>query len=896
MALLDDIGGSAQQAAPPQSSLLSDIGGNDDTQTEASAAVHPVTDEVIEGAKNMGREAIAGTIKGVGALADLPGNIWDMAFHPDDDEPHPMAHLVAEKLADRLQKNVPSLKPKNEGPVARSVGAGFEALPSAILGGPEGAADALLPTFASGASSQVAKEAGGGPVAQFAAGLSPLAPAGVAAGVRGLIRGGEEGAATTAENLKNAQDAGIKLSAGQASDNAALRAGETAGGKLPGGGSIAETRGAGLNSQVEESVANITKKLAPDHVLNPPTPTAAGETIQAGVKKKVQALNDETSEAKEAMNKSVGGKDTPFAAPKLEETLKKVTGGTGVEQIDNLVTGAKTKAVAKAVDSIANQPKTPTSYNADGEGAHFVSSPNGETHAVEQSNGDLKVTRSDTSEAAQGKGEGTARLDTLAHVATAKGKNLVSDVSVSPAEAAAYEKLSRKGWTVEKNPNSEVNPDTGNTISDSPKNPVYTVKAPKTTTTPGTTTVGSTSSEGHFGGDWSYNPATGKSEPVIAQPVKPEGTPSQTTAELNPETPHTFDSLRELRTLIGRGIRGTRDPGQQGQLKQLYGAISDDLEEGVKNISPEAHQSYSLFNNVAKQNADTQKTLVRAVSKLGGPEQVFKTAMAGSKDGATKIAPIMNTLDEEGQNLMRATVLHRMGRAGGSADAPFDANTFLTNWKAMSPEAKNVMFNAKGTAEPGQLRASLDSLGKTLDLLKSQGYIKSGFVKGIQQGTAALVHGGMAGVMALLAERAGSAGMHMLSGNPLGAAAAIGGAVGTLAINPVMSRVLTNPKTAAWLAQATQAPKGMVPVLINQLNQLGEKDPDAKDLSTLISQAGSGGGSAPSGVPTQSTVDPNKQGTPDEDQAISNNHKMVRMKGQSGAAYYGVDPSTFKGS
>lgn len=840
MPLLDDIGGSASipspAAAAPTASLLSDIGGDTSTAKAASEpSAHPVTDEVERIGSNIVKQIPRNLMQGVGALADLPGTLYDMAFHPEDDEPHPMAHLVAEKLADRMEKSIPQLKPVNQGPIERSVGAGIEALPQAAFGGPE----AIIPTFMSGAASQGAKEAGLGPVAQTVAGLTPFAPSAVAGATRALVRGGEEGAAQTAENLANAKNAGINISTGQATGNSAVQTAETLSSKLPGGGSVSPTRGSGLNAQAEESVGNIVKKLAPDVNQKPPTPTSAGETVKAGVSNKIDKLNEETSDAKEAMEQAVGGKELPMAAPKLEKALNKITSGTGVEEVDRLVTGAKTKQIANAVTSISDKPKVPTSYSSDGEGAHVATSPNGETHAVETATGDLKVTRSDTSPTAQGQGEGTSRLETLAHAATSQGKNLISDISVSPAESAAYEKLSRKGWTVEKNPNAEVNPATGNTISDSPKNPVYTVKAPKTQGT-GQTAISTPSTEKQFTGEWSYDPKTGQSIPGTSTPQTGVGPAKEgQTAVLDTPTPHTFDSLRQLRTLIGRGTKSTRDPGQQAQLKQLYGAISEDLQDGVSKVGPQAEQAYGLFNSVAKQNASTQKILVKAITKAGGPEAVFKAAVNGSKDGASKISPIMGAMDEDGKNLFRATVLHRLGRAGGAADAPFDANLLLTNWKGMSPEAKNVVFGANSSPSTGQLRTSLDSLGKTLDLLKSQGYIKSGLTNSVQQGVSgAIGHSGVGAMIALIGERAASAMGHLVSGNPVGAAAAIGSGAGALALNPIMSRVLTNPKTAAWLAQATKVPKGALPVLLTQLGRIGTTDPDAKDLANLISQSG----------------------------------------------------------
>ena len=861
--LFDDLGTTpATASAQPDNPLFSDLG--TPKQPSGTTSSPPDSDEwnkmgLIDKNIAVAKAAPRWLLEGTGKLADTATDVVGSAFSNDiggkterneSEENQPFFEKIAHVIADRM--GLPKTPDSRAG---RIIGAGVTAAPSAVIGGPESILPSLVPTMASGAASQTAAEAGAGPIGQTVAGLLPFAPSALAAGARGLVRGGEEGAASMQENLNNAENAGIKTSVGQSANgplSPVLRTAETVGSKIPGGGALADTRGAGLNQQAEESVSNITKKLAPNYNLKPPTPTAAGEAIEDSAKKTVARLKNETGQVSDAMFEAGGGKEAPVSAPKLAAVLPQVTGETGMPEIDKLITGAKTKTLAKTAQEVetANKP-SPASYSTDGEGAHVATSPNGETHAVEQANGDLKVTRSDTAAEAQGKGEGTDRLETLAHAATGQGKNLVSDISVSPAEAAAYEKLGKRGWQVTKNPNAEVNPETGNIISDSPKNPVYSVRAPKTEGGPVGPTAPKTPGFGDQRMDWTYNPKTGQSEPATGNtPSAPTG-PSGITASLNAPTPWTLDGLKQFRTDIGKSIGRTRDPVQQRQLSQLYGAASDDLGAHMTAQGPAAEQAWGLFNHVATQNAATQKTLVRAIKDIGGPEATFKAAMSGTKDGATKISPVIRSLDPEGKDLFRATVLHRLGRAGGAADAPFDANTYLRNWKGMAPEAKDMLFGQGASAgPPTQLRKSLDSISDTLDHLQSQGYIRSGMANAVSQGTHGLRNLGIMGVIALLGEHGASAAYHAAEGHPFLAAGAITGGMGVLAGNPIMSRVLTNPKTAAWLAQATKAPPGMVPVLINQLHQMGSKDPDAKDLAGLIEQAGS---QAPTTPPPKET-------------------------------------------
>lgn len=54
--------------------------------------------------------------------------------------------------------------------------------------------------------------------------------------------------------------------------------------------------------------------------------------------------------------------------------------------------------------------------------------------------------------------------------------------------------------------------------------------------------------------------------------------------------------------------------------------------------------------------------------------------------------------------------------------------------------------------------------------------------------------------------------------------------------NMILSRALTNPRTAAWLAQTTKLPPSALPNAVNQLSRLGaaNNDPDASNLAAYL--------------------------------------------------------------
>lgn len=284
-----------------------------------------------------------------------------------------------------------------------------------------------------------------------------------------------------------------------------------------------------------------------------------------------------------------------------------------------------------------------------------------------------------------------------------------------------------------------------------------------------------------------------------------------------------YDAVKQLRTAVGANIDhgfAPADPSTNAAFKQVYRALSDDMEAGASAVSPEAKQAGADASSLYKQNSARREFLDTVVNKAGGPEAVFQAATNGTKQGASKIGGVMSSLDEGQQNLVRATVLDRLGKAPAgmqnAAGDAFNPSTFLTGWAKLDPAAKDALFGASGN--PKSLRAGLDSLSNTMSTIRNSTVFKN------PSGTGeAIGHG--AGLFAIL-EGGGAA----LAGHP-GHLAAVGGGI---AANAVLARALTNPKTVSWLAQTAKLPTSALPNAINQLGKIN--DPDAKDLAATLSQ------------------------------------------------------------
>jgi hypothetical protein len=293
-----------------------------------------------------------------------------------------------------------------------------------------------------------------------------------------------------------------------------------------------------------------------------------------------------------------------------------------------------------------------------------------------------------------------------------------------------------------------------------------------------------------------------------------------------------YSSVRAVRTAVGNKIDwgfSPSDPVTNGHLKQVYGVLGDDLNAHASAISPQAEQAVNNASSLYAANQAKRDLLGTIVDKTGGPEAVYQAATNGTKLGATKIGGVMDALDPQNQNTVRATVIDRMGRSipsqQNAASNAFSADTFLTNWAKMSPEAKDALFGASGSGS--SLRRSLDSLEDTASTIRG-----SMPAKNPSHTAGTLAHG--MGLWALLGETAGAVMGHGVA--PIATLA--GGTVG----NMILSRALTNPRTARWLAQTTKLPPQALPNAVNQLEKMSQQtnDPDARDLVSYMAGAGTG--------------------------------------------------------
>lgn len=292
-----------------------------------------------------------------------------------------------------------------------------------------------------------------------------------------------------------------------------------------------------------------------------------------------------------------------------------------------------------------------------------------------------------------------------------------------------------------------------------------------------------------------------------------------------------YQAIKDLRSKVGDMIAdaGLVSDVPKGQLKQLYGALSEDMRNGLQQVSPEAYTANNIAENAYRQGLSQIDKVDSIVGKAGGPEKVFAAAMSGTREGASTLNNVMSALQPEEQKVVASAVVKRLGAAnpGQQTDLGdvFSPQTFLTNWNKLAPQAKQTLF----AADP-DTRAALDQIAKASSNIREG----SRFLANPSGTGQAVMHSGTATAAILSA----------LSGN-VPALVGIGGTVGAANIG---ARLMTNPDFVKWLARNTTAPVGVLGGQIGYLDQLGQskKDQDLRDAAQLLSQnLGSAGQGSP---------------------------------------------------
>jgi len=236
---------------------------------------------------------------------------------------------------------------------------------------------------------------------------------------------------------------------------------------------LLETTGAtivGAGAQLSVSgLMNIVidKANSRAQIRNPTIKTPSAEETAARIAKSAEQMGEQVAKTEIELSK-----------PKPKPAKPRVKLKPGQEIISPEEAGiavSKTVAEMPVAPPVKITAQTPIHTVEEETGQHTVTLPSGIGELLAQESSTyLQVKRADVVADARGQGSAQAMMATLADVAAQRGLTLASDFSVSPDAVRVYEALAKKGFEVKENPN-QVNPVTGNKVSQNPRVPVYEV-------------------------------------------------------------------------------------------------------------------------------------------------------------------------------------------------------------------------------------------------------------------------------------------------------------------------------------------------------------------------------------------------------------------------------------
>lgn len=192
-----------------------------------------------------------------------------------------------------------------------------------------------------------------------------------------------------------------------------------------------------------------------------------------------------------------------------------------------------------------------------------------------------------------------------------------------------------------------------------------------------------------------------------------------------------WQATKQLRSKIGEALgsaRGALADEDVGRLKQLYGALTQDMEAAAKAAGPEAYSAWKRANGFYKSGATRiERNLDSLIGKdpASGPnaERAFEafSAMAKSDRASSDVVRmqrIKSSMPKDAWNTVSASIVERLGKSRpgqqSAAGDAFSPATFLTEWNKLAPDAKKVLL-------PEDVRIELEKLAKVSEGVRSSG-------------------------------------------------------------------------------------------------------------------------------------------------------------------------------
>jgi len=290
---------------------------------------------------------------------------------------------------------------------------------------------------------------------------------------------------------------------------------------------------------------------------------------------------------------------------------------------------------------------------------------------------------------------------------------------------------------------------------------------------------------------------------------------------LDDPAPVDYQTLRDIRSSIGQKL-GSNDllsDIPRAELKQIYGALSQDVKAIAAQSSPEALQAFNRANRYTSSGHDRVDDYLQRIANKVNPDEVFK-AIAKGGEGTKSINVIKKSLKPEEWEVVASNVVRRLGKSSpGQQNAvgddalgdAFSVDKFVTDWNKLGPARKSIFSGSDKIESYGD---DLAKIARAASVIKDAGKVSRN-ASGTAQAASKLAAGtGLA--------------TGIVTANPtlLAATAA------SVAMNNAGARLMSNPAFVKWLAQSAKIPSSRSASAIGQL--VGVANQSSADDAAII--------------------------------------------------------------
>lgn len=294
----------------------------------------------------------------------------------------------------------------------------------------------------------------------------------------------------------------------------------------------------------------------------------------------------------------------------------------------------------------------------------------------------------------------------------------------------------------------------------------------------------------------------------------------------NPKS-FSYRDLRDLRSSIGQKLANNEliSDIPRAELKQVYGALTDDIKSVAQATGPEAISAFRRANTFTRVGHDrVDDYLERIVSKVE-PEKIFSAITKGG-EGTKTINAFKRSLKPDEWDVVVSNVVRRLGRSSsGNQNAvgdeafgdSFSVAKFVTDWDKLGP-ARKALFS--GSEKIDKYGNDLNKIARAASAVKEASRPAAN-ASGTAQAASRL-----------------AAGTGVASGIALADPTILALTGSSIAMNRAGSSLMANPNFVNWLAKSSAIPSSRSSAAIAQLAGIANQSSldDAVEIQSLAEE------------------------------------------------------------